>query len=52
MYQSNLGTFIRHDSTGGGIRWQVLGDKKLNLGIDVGYSDGESVIFIQAGEKF
>ena len=39
-------------SIGGGIRWQVSEDKKLNLGIDVGYSDGESAVYIQVGEKF
>jgi len=37
---------------GGGIRWQVSEDKKLNLVIDVGYSDGESAVYIQVGEKF
>lgn len=39
-------------SFGGGIRWQVSEDKKLNLGIDVGYSDGDNAIYIQVGEKF
>jgi len=39
-------------SYGGGIRWQVTQDKKLNMGIDVGYSDGESAVYIQVGEKF
>jgi len=37
---------------GGGIRWQVTKDKKLNLGIDVGYSDDNSAIYVQVGEKF
>ncbi len=39
-------------SYGGGIRWQVTDDKKLNMGIDVGYSDGENAVYIQVGEKF
>jgi len=39
-------------SYGAGIRWQVTRDKKLNLGIDVGYSDGNHAIYVQVGEKF
>jgi len=39
-------------SIGGGIRWQVTKDKKLNLGIDAGYSGGDKAIYVQVGEKF
>ena len=39
-------------SYGGGIRWQVTKDKSLNLGIDVGFSDDESAVYVQVGEKF
>lgn len=39
-------------SYGAGIRWQVTKDKKLNLGVDVGYSDDESAVYVQVGEKF
>ncbi|MFW2372423.1 MAG: BamA/TamA family outer membrane protein [Gammaproteobacteria bacterium] len=39
-------------SYGGGLRWQVSKDNKLHLGIDVGYSDGESAVYVQVGEKF
>ena len=39
-------------SYGAGVRWQVSKDKKLNLGIDVGYSDDESAVYVQVGEKF
>lgn len=40
------------NSYGGGIRWQVTEDKKLNLGIDVGYSDDDRAVYVQVGEKF
>jgi len=39
-------------SYGAGLRWQVTKDKKLNLGIDVGFSDDNSAIYVQVGEKF
>lgn len=39
-------------SYGAGIRWQVTKDKKLNLGVDVGYSDDDSAVYVQVGEKF
>jgi hypothetical protein len=39
-------------SYGGGLRWQVTKDKKLNLGLDYAVStDGEAFI-VQIGEKF
>lgn len=37
---------------GGGIRWQVTDDKLLNLGIDVGFSEGDYAVYVQVGEKF
>ena len=39
-------------SVGGGIRWQVTKDKKINLGIDVGYSEDDSAVYLQVGEVF
>ena len=39
-------------SVGGGIRWQVTENKKMNLGIDVGYSEDDSAVYLQIGEKF
>jgi hypothetical protein len=39
-------------SAGGGLRWQVSADNKLNLGVDVGYSNGEHAVYVQVGEKF
>ncbi len=47
LYQSKTIT-----SVGGGLRWQVTGDKKLNLGVDVGYSNGEYAVYVQVGEQF
>lgn len=52
---NTVNTLLQADmisSYGGGIRWQVSKDKKINLGIDVGYSDGESAVYVQVGEKF
>ncbi len=40
------------NSVGTGIRWQVTEDKKLNLGIDIGYSDGDSAVYVKVGEHF
>lgn len=39
-------------SYGGGVRWQVTKDKKLNLGVDVAFSTDDNSIYIQVGEKF
>lgn len=39
-------------SYGAGVRWQVTADKKLNLGVDVGYSDNNRAIYVQVGERF
>jgi hypothetical protein len=39
-------------SIGGGLRWQVLENKSLNLGVDVGFSKGERALYIQVGERF
>jgi len=39
-------------SYGAGIRWQITKDKKLNLGVDIGFSDNNSAIYVQVGEKF
>jgi len=39
-------------SYGAGVRWQVTADKKLNLGVDVGYSDDNRAVYVQVGERF
>lgn len=39
-------------SYGGGLRWQVSEDKKLNLGIDLAYSGGDFAVYVQVGEKY
>lgn len=39
-------------SYGGGIRWQVIKDKKLNLGADIAFSEDGAAFYIQVGEKF
>jgi hypothetical protein len=39
-------------SYGAGVRWQVTNDKKLHLGIDVGFSGDDSEIYVQIGERF
>lgn len=47
LYQSGTIT-----SVGGGLRWQVSADRKLNLGVDVGFSSGEYAIYVKVGEQF
>jgi len=37
---------------GAGIRWQVTQDKRLNLGLDIGFSKGESAVYVNIGERF
>ena len=39
-------------SVGAGIRWQVSDDKKLNLGVDLGFSEDDNAVYVQIGEKF
>ena len=39
-------------SYGGGVRWQVSGDKALNLGVDVGFSGDDYEIYVQIGERY
>ena len=39
-------------SYGGGIRWQVTSDKKLNLSVDFAESTDDQAIYIRVGEKF
>ena len=39
-------------SYGGGIRWQVTKDKKMNLGVDIAFSTDDQAIYVQVGEKF
>ena len=39
-------------SYGGGIRWQVSEDKKLNLGIDVAVSNDDYTLYVQIGERY
>ena len=37
---------------GGGIRWQVLENKNLNLGMDFGISEDDQALYIQVGERY
>ena len=37
---------------GGGIRWQVTENKQLNLGLDIGFSEGDKAIYVNIGERF
>lgn len=39
-------------SYGGGIRWQVTKGQKMNLGLDVAFSEDDSAVYIQIGEQF
>jgi outer membrane protein assembly factor BamA len=39
-------------SYGGGLRWQVTKEKKLNLGLDFAISTDDQAFLIQIGEKF
>jgi hypothetical protein len=39
-------------SLGGGIRWQVTKDKKLNLGMDFAFSTDDNSVHIRVGESF
>ena len=39
-------------SYGGGLRWQVTKDKRLNIGLDYAISTDDQALFIQIGEKF
>ena len=39
-------------SYGGGLRWQVTQDKKLNLGVDLVFSGDNKAVYVQVGEKY
>ena len=39
-------------SYGGGIRWKVTKEQDINLGLDVGFSNDDTAVFIQIGEKY
>lgn len=39
-------------SYGVGIRWQVTEDRKMNLGVDVAFSNDDQAVYIQVGESF
>lgn len=39
-------------SYGGGIRWQVSEDKKLNLGVDVAVSNDDYTLYVKIGEQY
>ena len=39
-------------SYGGGIRWQVTKNQKMNLGIDAAFSNDDQAIYVQVGESF
>lgn len=37
---------------GGGVRWQVIENKLLNLGLDIGISEDDYAVYINIGERF
>ncbi len=39
-------------SYGGGLRWQVVKDKKMHLGLDMAFSTDEKAFYVQIGEQF
>lgn len=42
----------RITSYGTGVRWRTTEDKPLNLGVDVAFTDDDTVYYIRVGEKF
>ncbi len=51
----NIDNILQSDlitAYGGGVRWQVTNDKLLNLGLDVGISEGDYAVYINIGERF
>lgn len=42
----------RITSYGSGLRWRTTEDKPLNLGVDVAFTDEDTVYYIRVGEKF
>lgn len=51
----SFGDLNRSDSVvsvGAGIRWQITADQPMHLGLDIGFSNGDSAIYLQIGEKF
>ncbi|NKB34877.1 MAG: BamA/TamA family outer membrane protein [Pseudomonadales bacterium] len=49
---NDLGNGESVNSIGAGIRWQVSSDQSMHLGLDVGYSEGETAVYLRIGEKF
>ena len=49
---SQLTNGKRVTSYGGGLRWQVTKDKKLNLGLDFAVSTDDQAIYVRIGEQF
>ena len=39
-------------SYGTGLRWRTTEDKPLNLGVDVAFTDDDTMLYIQVGERF
>lgn len=48
----NLNDNPRVTSYGTGLRWRTTKDKPLNLGVDVAFTDEDTVLYIQVGERF
>lgn len=42
----------RVTSYGAGVRWRTTEDRPLNLGVDVAFTDNDTVYYIRVGEKF
>jgi outer membrane protein assembly factor BamA len=42
----------RVTSIGAGLRWQVVGDKTMNLGIDYAFSTDDQAVYIRIGEAY
>jgi hypothetical protein len=47
-----LGSSNTHWASGVGLRYMIVEDQKLNIGIDVTYADGETEIYVQIGDWF
>ena len=55
FYAENFNDFNEDNlvlSYGTGIRYQVLEDKKINLSVDVAFSESDSAVYLRLGEAF
>jgi hemolysin activation/secretion protein len=49
---SQLFSGRRITSYGAGIRWQVIEQQQMHLGIDVAFSTDDEAIYVKIGERF